>query len=113
MTRRADALAIIALSSGALLACARLSGMTVGGSGVGLPPFVAAAQETQVPPADDGQPLAADHNPPPVVNSIPRRPAKGGSSTTSDAKDKAKEKAKPKAKKAAPGKTKGGSGKPK
>jgi hypothetical protein len=110
----ADALAIVALWSGALLACAGLSSMTTGGPGLGLPPFVsvAAAEEVKAPPADDGPPLAAEHHPPPVVNIIPRKPksakdkpAKDSSSKTSDAKDSAQEKVK--AKKAALRKTKG------
>src|SRR5438477_11511404 len=111
MLRRADALAIIALSSGILFAFAGLA--------IELRLVVsAAAEEAQAPPASEGPPLAAEHHPPPVVNIIPRKPksgtdkpAKDGTSKTTDAKDKAKEKVK--AKKAAAGKTKGGTAKPK
>ena len=107
MLHRLNALAIIALSAGMVLACA---GLATGLRLVG----VAAAEGAQAPPPDDGPPLAAEHHPPPVVNIIPRKPksakdkpGKSSSSKKSDAKDKAKEKAKATAKKAAPRKTKG------
>src|SRR5438046_2810148 len=99
MLHRANALAIVALSSGILLAFAGLA--------IELRLVVtAAAEEVQAPPASDSPPLAAEHHPPPVVNIIPRKPksakdkpVKDGTSKTTDAKDKAKEKVK--AKKAA------------